>query len=236
MSDKTILRISSKVNIFDVQARLEELNKNNKMIMNIGFDTKNEELAQMGFFDENFNVIKQPTDNMYVSNKLKLSTYLRCENILYMIANEAKLLSPAERYLYVYDISKHFKDYHKPGKDNANVETLSKEEYTNIKMRSRDLYQILDNDYIVCVGFTSILVSLLNKLDIPAYQDSVSVEIADFKAIGQLKNKYENWNELSDLEKHELIMEQKKFIPQNKFEGHSRIVVRFEDPKYGIII
>jgi len=239
ISDKTTLKLSSKVNIFDVQTKLEELNKSNKIIISLNYDTKNEELAQMGFFDEKWNVIKQPPDNMYVGENLKLSTYLRCENILYMIAREAEHLSPAEKYLYVYDISKHFKKYHTPGKDNAGLaklpeDKLSKEQFNEIKMRSRDLYQILDNDYIVCVGFTAILVNLLEKLGIPAYQDSVSVELADYKAIAQLKNKYDNWNELSDFEKHELIMEQKKFIPQNTFEGHSRVVVRLFDPKYGI--
>lgn len=91
--------------------------------------------------------------------------------IKYVIEQEAKLeklvkniknsnLSPLEKYLAVYDIVKKFKQY-KENEENLN--------------QSRKLYELLDNEYIVCLGFAKLLKDLLRRIGIKAVDSSVEV-------------------------------------------------------------
>lgn len=90
-----------------------------------------------------------------------LEDYICYESILYKMVNPAKKLSPLEKYIYAYNIVKSYKEY-KECKDN--------------KMYSRQLYRVLFNDYIVCVGFSRFLSDLLNKLNIKNKELSLMID------------------------------------------------------------
>ena len=67
-------------------------------------------------------------------------------------------LSPYERYVAVYDIVKSFKEY----KDYPCNENQKTELYD----QSRSIYLIMQNDYMVCVGYANLLHSLLKRVGI----------------------------------------------------------------------
>ena len=60
-------------------------------------------------------------------------------------------LSPIEKYIAIYNLVKNYKLYNKSEQDND---------------KDRFLKDILENDYIVCVGFTRILETLLDRVNI----------------------------------------------------------------------
>jgi len=193
---------------------LRKLNKYNKIIVDIT-DKKN---FNKDLFSSDINY-----DNVFVkvniiASPISLNEYVNNENILFSMIKPAKDLSPLERYLYAYDVVKKLKEYKENHKD---------------KLASRNLYSILYNDYIVCSGFTAILGDLLDKLDIPNVETGVEITMSSYKAIAQLKKKYD-WNNLSASDKYKLVSEQMNFIPQNDFEKHSRLIVNINDSKYDV--
>lgn len=115
-------------------------------------------------FDFPFEYFEQ-FDNVFVENNRE--KYL----VKYVIEQEAKLeklvkniknsnLSLLEKYLAVYDIVKKFKQY-KENEENLN--------------QSRKLYELLDNKYIVCLGFAKLLEDLLRRIGIKAVNSVVEV-------------------------------------------------------------
>ena len=67
-------------------------------------------------------------------------------------------LSPVEKYLFAYDLTRQFKKYKFYGDD---------EELDKLKPKqSRDSFIILKNDYIVCAGFANFLNEVLKRLNI----------------------------------------------------------------------
>ena len=213
VGDNTVISLMNSDNSIDVVKYLRSLNKNNKIIITIS-DKKqfNKDLFSSDINPDNIYI---KTD--YISNEISLKEYIYNENILYSMIEGAKDLSPLEKYLYAYDVVKKLKQYKEHKKD---------------KLKSRNLYSILFNNYIVCSGFTTLLTDLLEKLDIQCVNESVEVGLSANKAIEQLKKKYD-WKSLSPIEKNKLINEQMTFIPQS-FEKHSRMFVNIKDPKYGI--
>ena len=103
-------------------------------------------------------------------------------------------LSHLEKYMAVYEIVKKFKEY--------------KESHNDI-FESKEMSQILFNNYIVCVGFSRLLVELLNKVGISSKDISLDVDTS-----------YERGFTLEE-----------KIA---KFEGHRRVLVNLVDPKYNI--
>ena len=103
-------------------------------------------------------------------------------------------LSPYERYLAAYNITKQYKQY-------KNCPTSLQE--------SRDLDKIIDNEYLVCAGFSRILNDLCQRLDIPIAPYSTDVEAP--KGFNEELGDYEVFH-----------------------DGHARNVVYLNDPKYGI--
>lgn len=103
-------------------------------------------------------------------------------------------LTPLERYLAVYDIVKKFKKY----KENPNN--------TN---DSRYLKYILDNEYIVCVGFSKLLTDLLRRVNIPVSDLSVGVDTS-----------YDKNKKMDDT--------------PLKITGHARNLIKIDDDKYNI--
>ena len=84
--------------------------------------------------------------------------YVKKEKMLLDMVAPARNLSPLEQYLYAYNLTKNFKEY-----------TPSTEGWE----QSRALYNILDNEYIVCAGYTRLLDDLLDKLGIKSREFGV---------------------------------------------------------------
>ena len=176
--------------------RVNELNLNIPICFNINSENK-EELYN---FISNNNIID---DNLYVyvdiDEKVKISEFLKYEKILYEMVVYAKDLSPFERYIYAYNITKQFKKY---------------KESENSLLDSRLLYRLINNDYIVCVGFSKLFGDLLNKLGIKSRELSTGV---DNSYVGVK-------NDAVDIIDNEVV----------EFDLHSRRYVHLIDEKYNI--
>lgn len=132
------------------------------------------------------------------TESIAIKDYIEYEKLLMNIVKPAINLSPFERYLYAYDITKWFKKYKKS--DN--------------KCDSRKLYKILDNEYMVCVGYSNLLGDLLNKLSIENKEYSVEVDVG----LDKIKNEDIVLDNASSLKK----------------TGHERRLINLIDEKYGI--
>lgn len=127
-----------------------------------------------------------------------LNVYKEYEQRLFKMIEPALSLSPFERYLFAYNIVKQYKPYN---------------ENEGIKEDSRRIYRILDNDYMVCVGYASMLIDLLDRLGIKANEKRASVNIGM------------DYNENEDIVAKD---------NSTKWEGHARVEVQLDDDKYGI--
>lgn len=155
---------------------------------------------------KSFDNVKVSLDN----GDYDLVTYMKYEKKLIDLILPAINLSPFEKYLYTYNVVKKFKTY----KEN-------KEDLTS----SRDLYQILDNEYMVCVGYSHLLGDLLDKLGIENYDESVRVDLG-------LEGIPNDDRPLPDYIFDEKTGELKEL--QTEGGGHARRKVHLIDPKYEI--
>lgn len=112
----------------------------------------------------------------------------------FVISIKESNLSPYEKFLAVYNIVKQFKPYNDHKKDTQ---------------APRRLRNILNNEYIVCVGYAVLLENLLNKVGIPVIVISTSIDTSYEDGFTQ------------------------ECIPTNR-NGHSRNIVRIYDDKYNI--
>lgn len=152
------------------------------------------------FFRNNPEFLKMNiTLGMGYKNEINVVKFVEYEERLYKLIEPALTLSPLERYLYAYNVVKKFKPYRENQDD---------------KSSSRDIYQILDNEYMVCVGYSKLLGDLLDKLGIENSDYSVRVDNSyDNVSVNQVENFGE---ELT------------------KGVGHARREVRIVDPKYDV--
>ena len=201
----------------------------------------NEVLIELGFLSKDGNILKHSNLDIEFSNlsmveekKYSFDEYLEYESFLYSIVASAQSLSPLEKYIYAYDIVKRFKLYNTPNKDNMNADKLDRNSRIKIKHVSRDLYDILENEYMVCVGYANFLRDLLNKLGISNADYSLDVELSAYKAKKQIENNNSDYSNLSSLEKRDLISLQQTYIPMDTYGGHDRVLVYIKDEKYGI--
>ena len=172
-----------------ITTRLKELGKENHVVININ----NKELVTPKILS-NTNYLNGYTDIRIGLDIIPIKEYLRLEKILYQMVEPACNLSPFERYIYAYNVVKQYKQY--------------KENEKN-KSASRNLYAILENEYMVCVGYSHMLEDLLNKSGIKSIYRSMGVDDSyDKKDEKEVVNI--NWN------------------------GHARRFVYINDPKYGI--
>lgn len=186
LSDECIFQIDK------ICQKLSNLNKNNQVIVDVK-DKKifNKYLLNNEFFYSNLFI-------RYDSMTIDIKNYLELEKLLYDMVKPAMQLSTFEKYLYAYNIVKHYKEY--------------QESNLNFK-ESRNIYQILENEYIVCVGFSNFLGDLLDKLNIPNYNLDIQVDTS------------------YDQIKQEEITPKEKSIQK---EAHARRYIYLVDPKYGI--
>ena len=176
--------------------RLDELNLNIPVCFKINEENKDEVyeyILNNNISGENLFV------NVNNEDKVKISEFLKYEKLLYEMVRDATKLSPFEKYIYAYNITKQFKIY-------------KESEYNH--QDSRRLYRLLNNEYMVCVGYSIMFGDLLNKLGIKSIKLSTNVD----ESYKDVKN--------DELEFYESI--------PTKFGGHARRYVYLIDEKYGI--
>ena len=167
--EKTIeLNYKNYDNIFNAINEINKINKNLKFIIQVDDNNKfNESLFK--FNTESFDNVTLKVD----MNNYTVKEYKENEQMLYDMIRPALELSPFEKFLYAYDIVKHFKKYQENKED---------------KSTSRDLYKIINNnDYMVCVGYSHLLKDLLSKLGINSIKYSVTVD-RGFDQVDNLKS------------------------------------------------
>lgn len=180
-------------NIKEIIFELKKIKLSNKIVIGI----KNKEKFNHWLLSNTLN-----TTNIFIKvdfEEVSLKDYLKYEKKLYEIVEKVKKLSPFERYIYFYNITKKFKNYKENEED---------------KRQSRNLYSILENEFMVCVGFSKMFGDLLTKSEIENSIISVNVDVSYDKA-------YFN-------EEKEVIEKSTKSV------GHSRIYTHIVDEKYGI--
>lgn len=173
--------------VLSISKRLKELGKENNVVIR----AKNK--------DKIFARIKENEayrqDNIYIDIKTEiypLKDFLNYETTLYEIVEPTKDLSPFEKYIYIFNVVKQFKYY----KENENDKRLS-----------RNLYDILNNEYMVCVGYSVLLRDLLKKVGINSIEISISVDTS-----------YDDDNTITSATR----------------SGHARAYIYIIDPKYNI--
>ena len=140
---------------------------------------------------ENLNIIIENDFYEYSEDEYKKEDE-KLDNLISNIKNSP--LSPFEKFIAVYNIVKNIKPY--------------KENNEN-KDKARALRFILDNEYIVCVGYAKLLIELLDKIGINAVEYSVMVDTS-----------YDNG----------FTVEEKVV----DLAGHARVIVNIDDDKYNI--
>ena len=125
-----------------------------------------------------------------------INQYLEEEQKLEDLVKDIKTsnLSPLEKFIAVYNIVKNYKPY------KENQKELDK---------SRALRYILDNEYMVCVGYAKLLVELLDKVGIDATLLSVEVDTS-----------YDDGFTLDE-----------KIVEAS---GHKRAIISIDDNKYNL--
>lgn len=167
-------------------------NLNNNITLNIP-------ITRRSIFNKYFKNLNLSNVNIIISNDLydySYEEYLREENKLDKLVEPIvnSDMSPFEKYMAVYNIVKNFKPY-KENKDS--------------KDQSRYLRYILDNDYMVCVGYAKLLDTLLDKVGIRSIDLRVAVDTS-----------YDDG-----------FTQEEKVVDLN---GHARVLVSIDDDKYNI--
>lgn len=191
---KIVIDIDDYETVFEIINLIEKNNGNNSYSIEVNDKEKfNEYVLKNNIVGKNIQV------NTATFDDVNLDEYLNFERILYQMVEPARNLSNFEKYIYAYNITKQFKIYRE------NKEDLS---------QSRNLYSILTNEYMVCVGFSNLLGDLLNKLGVPNMKLSISVD-----------QSYDNVKNNVDYVDTKTIT--------NK-AGHARRYVHLVDEKYGL--
>lgn len=194
---KISIRYNDYNNILLLVNKLNYYNLNNQVI--ICLDNKDKPLFNEILFN-NYDSFRNVTISFNsIIDEYDIKTYYDYEKYLTSLIEPAKDLSPFEKYLYAYNITKKYKKYKENDED---------------KNDARNLYKLLDNDYMVCVGFSKLLVDLLTKLGIESSEVSTTVETG-FDSVDK-----DTFDIPDDVE--------------TKFDGHARVRVNLVDPKYNI--
>lgn len=186
--------INEKLYYEKIKKLVNFLSKHNKTY-NIKFNVYNREIFKNSHLLENVS----DNFNIFIENDLSeydLKSYLneeiKLDNLIRTIKDAN--LSQFEKYLAVYNVVKQFKEY---------------KENSNDLEQSRYIRYILDNEYIVCLGFAKLLEMLLDKLDIPCINIGADIDISY---------------------KDGFTMEE---IPTNH-NMHARNMIKIDDDKYNI--
>lgn len=204
---EVIFKCTNYSNVFRCIERLREVGHTGKLVISI--EQKND--LNSYIFSNINNIINFDNIEVNLSGSVhSLSDYVKYEKKLIDLILPAINFSPFEKYLYAYNQAKKFKKYKENNED---------------KTSARDLYQIMDNEYMVCVGYSKLLGDLLDKLGIENYEDSVSVDVG-------LDNISNDVTVLPDFVYDEKTGEMKEV--KTEAAGHARRMAHVVDPKYGI--
>ena len=179
--------------IFETLDKIDKLGKKLHFIITVN----NRSIFNKYLSKYNFDNIKLRIDNDYY--EYSYQEYIDEEEILesFVIDVKNSNLSPIEKYFAVYNFVKNYKQY--------------RESYDDLN-QARYIRYILQNDYMVCVGYSKLLVNLLDKVGIKANNLSVKVDTSYDNGFDQ-----DNPSE----------------IPVN-LDHHQRVVVQIEDDKYNV--
>ncbi len=175
--------------LYNIVSKLRNNGQNNKVIISV----KNRgEFSKSKLYNSNFDIVVDGID----LESYKLTELKKEDELLDLIVRDIKSkdYSPFEKYIAAYNIVKKFKNYL---------------ENKNDKSEARYIRKLLNNDYMVCVGYAKLLEELLRRLEIKTYDYSVS----------------------TDLSYDEGFSVEEKPV---KFGAHARVIVKIDDPKYGI--
>ena len=118
---------------------------------------------------EFFKKLYQKNNNIYFNfvDNISLKTVLEGEEFLdYCVKDIVSAnYSNFEKYVAVYDIVKRFKEYKMEKTD---------DKIDNSYSQSRAIHAILNNEYLVCVGFSNLTIDLLHRVGIEAEGLSLS--------------------------------------------------------------
>lgn len=177
-------------NIIKTIDKLKQLNKTSEIIINIKNLNNRQNILQIkNKLKEYENInIYYGLENHTLNHLIKVDDKLK-----QLVANALdKSYSPLEIFLYLYDVVKQYKQYKENPKN---------------KDESRNIDDILFNEYIVCAGYANLLIELLNMANIEAIYYSVSVDIS-----------YDNG----------FTLEEKTL----ENAGHAKVCVHIKDEKY----
>lgn len=198
----------------NVKYVLDNLNTHNKKY-NIKFFVDNRKLfTDSNLLDndyDNMNVIINNEEDDYTISEYKENDR-RLDDLIKNIKLET--LSPLERFAYVYNIVKKYRQY--------------KEEPVNSDVRlSRNIKYLLDSDYLVCKGYAKLLTVLLNK---------VGLSSTDY-----VLNIYEKKDENTNLNNKMISFEDSDINAENELDEkefkrtpHQRNLVKIDDDKYDV--
>lgn len=176
--------------VYNIISTLRQNNQNNKIVIE---HVQRKALLKSKLLTSNF-------DNVQIggldSEKYDLEEFKKENDLLNQMVGDIRVsfLSPFEKYIAVYNIVKKFKKYKENDED---------------KTQARRIRKILNNDYMVCVGYASLLEDLLSRVGVNAYNYTVLVDTS-----------YDDG----------FTLEEK---PVN-LEKHARLIVNINDPKYDI--
>lgn len=175
--------------IYNIVSKLRENNQTNKVIIEI---KNRNEFSKSKLYNSNFDLTIEGID----IEPYKIEDLKEENKLLDLMVKDIKdsNLSPFEKYIAAYNIVKKFKKYL---------------ENVNDKSQSRYLRKFLNNDYMVCVGYATLLQELLNRIGINSYDYAVSTDIS-----------YDDG-----------FTSEEKTV---ELAGHARIILKLEDPKYNI--
>lgn len=203
---KITIKYDDYQNVFKVIDAVTQLKPNATFLIKV--DDKN--LFNMSIFS---NINEMVISNVYVDcnsskKNIPLIDYIKYEKRLCDMVKPAMNLSPFEKFLFAYNVTKKFKKY---------------KENLNDKGSSRTLYEVLDNEYMVCVGYSTLLGDLLDKLGISNSEYSITLDTM----LGNLPNDIEYIPD--KIEKNGKEQDVKVEVAH-----HARRLIHLVDEKYGI--
>ncbi|MBE6158047.1 MAG: hypothetical protein E7160_04560 [Firmicutes bacterium] len=195
LNSESIVKIKQGADYNRILNCLKSVGKYNKVVIEV----KDKDKFNKDNLDKNYDYPN--LEVAYGTECAPFELYKKSEKLLYEMIEPCMNLSPFEKYIYIYNIVKQFKKYNEVKDDDL--------------FKSRHLYDILYNDYMVCVGFSNLLGDLLIKAGIESKDLSVSVDVS-----------YDN------VEDHTKEIEAEDISAE--YAGHARRYVHIVDPKYGI--
>ena len=176
-------------NVYEIIKTLRENGQENKVTINV---SSKKPFLDSKLYHSNLNYEVTGYD---MENR-KLEEIKEENNILDLMVKDIKTsnYSPFEKYLACYNITKKFKEYKENDED---------------RIAPRDIFRLLNNEYMVCVGYAKLLHELLYRVGIESKEWSIGVDTSYDAGFSMEEKVVEN-------------------------AGHARLIVALDDPKYNL--